>query len=171
MDKFVCIQDKDINLSGEHVREGLTCVISVKVPNPEFEGQTKVLSTAIFTWNFIWFFHQKFSINVSTLQLFVSVILSRLLFLPLDKVREPRSTQIGWSICARVSYWILRVASRCAWFDTFQVVECPQGAVTLTLLENCYVLLIVVKCTDCGNSYQYLWARSFSDFPCVAFLI
>lgn len=36
------IQEKDINLSGEHVREGLTCVISVKVPNPEFEGQTKV---------------------------------------------------------------------------------------------------------------------------------
>lgn len=35
-------QEKDITLSGEHVREGLTCVISVKVPNPEFEGQTKV---------------------------------------------------------------------------------------------------------------------------------
>ncbi|KAK4481762.1 hypothetical protein RD792_012673, partial [Penstemon davidsonii] len=34
-------KDKDITLSGEHVREGLTCVISVKVPNPEFEGQTK----------------------------------------------------------------------------------------------------------------------------------
>ncbi|XP_042373785.1 DNA gyrase subunit B, chloroplastic/mitochondrial-like [Zingiber officinale] len=35
-------KDKDIiNLSGEHVREGLTCIISVKVPNPEFEGQTK----------------------------------------------------------------------------------------------------------------------------------
>ncbi|KAF6175275.1 hypothetical protein GIB67_000596 [Kingdonia uniflora] len=34
-------KDKDISLSGEHVREGLTCVISVKVPNPEFEGQTK----------------------------------------------------------------------------------------------------------------------------------
>ncbi|XP_028094112.1 DNA gyrase subunit B, chloroplastic/mitochondrial-like [Camellia sinensis] len=33
--------EKDISLSGEHVREGLTCVISVKVPNPEFEGQTK----------------------------------------------------------------------------------------------------------------------------------
>ncbi|GKD13724.1 DNA gyrase subunit B, chloroplastic/mitochondrial-like protein, partial [Tanacetum coccineum] len=28
-------------MSGEHVREGLTCVISVKLPNPEFEGQTK----------------------------------------------------------------------------------------------------------------------------------
>lgn len=37
------LQEKDINLSGEHVREGLTCVISVKVANPEFEGQTKVL--------------------------------------------------------------------------------------------------------------------------------
>ncbi|KAG5570871.1 hypothetical protein H5410_060637, partial [Solanum commersonii] len=39
--KSKTIKEKDINLSGEHVREGLTCVISVKVPNPEFEGQTK----------------------------------------------------------------------------------------------------------------------------------
>ncbi|KAL2501930.1 DNA gyrase subunit B [Forsythia ovata] len=39
--KSKVIKEKDINLSGEHVREGLTCVISVKVPNPEFEGQTK----------------------------------------------------------------------------------------------------------------------------------
>ncbi|KAI3436993.1 DNA gyrase subunit B [Psidium guajava] len=39
--KSKIIKDKDINLSGEHVREGLTCVVSVKVPNPEFEGQTK----------------------------------------------------------------------------------------------------------------------------------
>ncbi|KAG7033586.1 DNA gyrase subunit B, chloroplastic/mitochondrial, partial [Cucurbita argyrosperma subsp. argyrosperma] len=35
------IKDKDISLSGEHVREGLTCVVSVRVQNPEFEGQTK----------------------------------------------------------------------------------------------------------------------------------
>ncbi|XVE95756.1 hypothetical protein REPUB_Repub02eG0127000 [Reevesia pubescens] len=39
--KSKIIKDKDISLSGEHVREGLTCIISVKVPNPEFEGQTK----------------------------------------------------------------------------------------------------------------------------------
>lgn len=35
------IKEKDENLSGEHAREGLTCIVSVKVPNPEFEGQTK----------------------------------------------------------------------------------------------------------------------------------
>ncbi|MBW4618696.1 MAG: DNA gyrase subunit B [Cyanosarcina radialis HA8281-LM2] len=35
------IKENEPNLSGEHVREGMTGVISVKVPNPEFEGQTK----------------------------------------------------------------------------------------------------------------------------------
>ncbi len=33
--------DKDITLSSEDVREGLTAIISVKVPEPQFEGQTK----------------------------------------------------------------------------------------------------------------------------------
>lgn len=35
------LKDSDANLAGENVREGLTGVISVKVPDPEFEGQTK----------------------------------------------------------------------------------------------------------------------------------
>lgn len=39
--KSKLVKDKEISLSGEHVREGLSCIISVKVPSPEFEGQTK----------------------------------------------------------------------------------------------------------------------------------
>jgi len=34
-------KDTDANLAGENIREGLTAVLSVKVPEPEFEGQTK----------------------------------------------------------------------------------------------------------------------------------
>ncbi|MDQ6825126.1 MAG: DNA topoisomerase (ATP-hydrolyzing) subunit B, partial [Candidatus Eremiobacteraeota bacterium] len=35
------LKESEANLAGEDVREGLTAVISVKIPNPEFEGQTK----------------------------------------------------------------------------------------------------------------------------------
>jgi len=35
------LKEKDPNLSGEDVREGLTAIISVKVADPQFEGQTK----------------------------------------------------------------------------------------------------------------------------------
>ena len=39
--KYNVIKDNDENLSGEDVREGLTAVISVKIREPQFEGQTK----------------------------------------------------------------------------------------------------------------------------------
>ncbi len=35
------LKEKEENLTGEDVRDGLTAVILVKVPNPQFEGQTK----------------------------------------------------------------------------------------------------------------------------------
>lgn len=35
------LKEKDGNLTGEDVRQGLTAVISVKIPNPQFEAQTK----------------------------------------------------------------------------------------------------------------------------------
>ena len=35
------LKEKDSNLSGEDIREGLTAIISVKIEEPQFEGQTK----------------------------------------------------------------------------------------------------------------------------------
>ncbi|RHW36297.1 DNA topoisomerase (ATP-hydrolyzing) subunit B [Lysinibacillus yapensis] len=35
------LKDSDANLSGEDVREGLTAIVSIKHPEPQFEGQTK----------------------------------------------------------------------------------------------------------------------------------
>lgn len=39
--KMNLLKESDPNLAGEDVREGLTAVISVKLENPQFEGQTK----------------------------------------------------------------------------------------------------------------------------------
>lgn len=39
------LKEKDANLSGDDIREGLTAVVSVKVKNPQFEGQTKTKLT------------------------------------------------------------------------------------------------------------------------------
>ncbi|MBR3538251.1 MAG: DNA topoisomerase (ATP-hydrolyzing) subunit B [Eubacterium sp.] len=38
---FKFLKEKDENLSGEDFREGLTAIISVKIEDPQFEGQTK----------------------------------------------------------------------------------------------------------------------------------
>jgi len=35
------LKDAEIGISGDDVREGLTAVVAVKIPNPQFEGQTK----------------------------------------------------------------------------------------------------------------------------------
>ncbi len=39
--RFNFLKENEDNLSGEDIREGLTAIISVKLKNPEFEGQTK----------------------------------------------------------------------------------------------------------------------------------
>lgn len=45
---------EDITLGGEHIREGLTCIVSVNVPNPEFEGQTQVRKTIAVVDSLLW---------------------------------------------------------------------------------------------------------------------
>ena len=35
------LKDSEQNLTGEDIREGLTAIISIKIPEPQFEGQTK----------------------------------------------------------------------------------------------------------------------------------
>ncbi len=39
--KYGLLKNGEINLTGDDIREGLTAVLSVKVKNPQFEGQTK----------------------------------------------------------------------------------------------------------------------------------
>jgi DNA gyrase subunit B len=39
--KYNILKEKDGNLTGDDVRQGLTAVVSVKIPNPQFEAQTK----------------------------------------------------------------------------------------------------------------------------------
>ncbi len=39
--KFNILKEKDTNLQGDDIREGITAIISVRVKDPQFEGQTK----------------------------------------------------------------------------------------------------------------------------------
>ncbi|MCD1147915.1 DNA topoisomerase (ATP-hydrolyzing) subunit B [Peptoniphilus sp. KCTC 25270] len=39
--KYNFIKEKEDNLSGDDIREGISAVVSVKIPDPQFEGQTK----------------------------------------------------------------------------------------------------------------------------------
>lgn len=55
------LKEKDQNLTNEDVVEGLTCVISVKVVDPQFEWQTKSkLGTAEARWAVDWVFGERF---------------------------------------------------------------------------------------------------------------
>ncbi len=42
LNDYLGVSDKETKLSGEDVREGLTAVVSVKISQPQFEGQTKI---------------------------------------------------------------------------------------------------------------------------------
>ncbi len=35
------LKENEVNLTGEDIREGLTAIVSIKIPEPQFEGQTK----------------------------------------------------------------------------------------------------------------------------------
>ena len=35
------LKEKEENLSGDDIREGIVAIVSVKLPEPQFEGQTK----------------------------------------------------------------------------------------------------------------------------------
>jgi DNA gyrase subunit B len=39
--KYDLLKGKPFTMTGDDAREGLTCVVSIKIPNPQFEGQTK----------------------------------------------------------------------------------------------------------------------------------
>lgn len=65
--KMNLIKDHNSNLSGDDVREGLTAIISVKIPEPQFEGQTKTklgnsevrgIVESIFSEKFTEFLHE-----------------------------------------------------------------------------------------------------------------
>ncbi len=39
--KYSLLKENDVAITGEDIREGITAILSIKIPNPQFEGQTK----------------------------------------------------------------------------------------------------------------------------------
>jgi DNA gyrase subunit B len=39
--KYNLIKENEVPITGEDIREGITAILSIKIPNPQFEGQTK----------------------------------------------------------------------------------------------------------------------------------
>ncbi|NLM12558.1 MAG: DNA topoisomerase (ATP-hydrolyzing) subunit B [Epulopiscium sp.] len=71
------LKENESNLSGDDIREGITAVISVKVPEPQFEGQTKTklgnsevrgIVEAIFSEELMYFLEQNPSVAKMILQ-------------------------------------------------------------------------------------------------------
>ena len=55
------LKEKDVNLTNDDVIEGLTCVISIKLEDPQFEWQTKAkLGSSEARWAVDWVFAEKF---------------------------------------------------------------------------------------------------------------
>ena len=99
------LQEEDVTFSGEHVREGLTCVVSVIVPNPEFEGRTQVCMIIVPLWS---------SLFVFCANIFISYHLE-------DEIRESIYQRNCWPVSPDVLNGVFWIASRCAWEHSLQI--------------------------------------------------
>jgi len=79
-------KDKEMRLQGDDVREGLTAIISVKVPEPQFEGQTKTklgngevkgIVESVFTEKLALFFEENPAVARKIVQKAVDAFLAR----------------------------------------------------------------------------------------------
>ena len=70
--RYNLLKENDNNLSGDDTREGLTAIISIKIPDPQFEGQTKTklgnseartVTEAIFSEQFLTFLEENPSVS------------------------------------------------------------------------------------------------------------
>ncbi|OYD07907.1 DNA topoisomerase (ATP-hydrolyzing) subunit B [Paludifilum halophilum] len=75
--RYNLLKENDSNLSGDDTREGLTAIISIKVPDPQFEGQTKTklgnseartATESLFTEHFLTFLEENPNIAKKVIQ-------------------------------------------------------------------------------------------------------